>query len=159
MLPRQPHDAPVAVKPLPCGFSVWGGGWREWVLLNGRATVFEDGPLAFRGRAALVRQSAQETALALHSGDRLRLGALGVEGLGPLLLVAKAGKLSGVSQGRTKQVIVTWPRTAEARPELLVDGRPHPAAYTPILDRTWPEHQLVFDLCDGKHAFEIRGGL
>ena len=159
LLPRKPQDAPTVVKPLPCGFSVRSGGWREWVLLNGEATAFDDGPLAFRGRAALVRESGQEVALALHSGDRLRLGALSVEGLGPILLVAKTGKLSGVSQGRAKQVIVTWPKTVAARPQLQVDGRPHSAAYTPILDHTRPAHQLVFDLREGEHTFEIRGGL
>ena len=129
------------------------------MLLNGEATAFDDGALAFRGRAALVRESPQEVTLALHSGDRLRLGALGIEGLGPILLVSKAGKLSGVSQGRAKQVIITWPKKVEARPQLLVDGRPHSAAYTPILDHTRPAHQLVFDLREGEHAFEIRGGV
>ncbi len=159
LLPRKPQDAPTEVKPLPCGFSVRRGEWREWVLLNGEATAFDDGPLAFRGRAALVREGAQEVALALHSGDRLRLGALGVEGLAPIMLVSKAGRLSGISQGRAKQVIITWPKTVEAQPQLLVDGRPHSAAYTPILDHTRPAHQLVFDLREGEHAFEIRGGL
>jgi hypothetical protein len=125
------------------------------MLVSGTPTTLEDGMLSFRGRAGFARERKGEKNLALHSGDRLRLGAVGIESAGPISLVVGARRVAGATQGRARQVIITWAKVTDARPRLRLDGQPHPAAYTPVLDRGQNLHHLVFDVAEGAHRFEI----
>jgi hypothetical protein len=164
LLPRKPDDPPVSVDLLECGFRLSGAGWEEWALLNGPLTVVAeeqwpivaDDEVRFRGRAGLIRRTPEATTLCLLSGDRLSLGPCLIEGLGPISLTYRADAVTGLSQGIRKRVTVFWLKTADAEPELLVDGRPHVAAYNVM--RWWgrPLHQLVFTLPEGEHQLQIR---
>lgn len=155
-LPRKPGEPAVQVKALPCGFHLTGDRWREWVLLDGVPTTFDDGVIRFRGQGGLVREQGEDITLCLHSGDRLGLGLMGVEARSPISVTYGRQVITGVSQGAKKRVSVTWPKMRDIRPELLVDGRPFASAHNPIMRESQPQHLLVFTLPPGDHRFEIK---